>query len=302
MTWHTPLVTSGAELELRELIFDQLGRDVAEKGSLTRSELSAFSVGGTTYRLIDQNKGIWNPQALQATLSIVSKPDSPYSDEEVGESLYSYAYRDGSINGDNRKLRRAYELGLPIILLRWIDKGVYVPVFPVYVVKDDISHRKFILAVDETLRSVADPTHLDKIERAYARRLTKQRLHQPVFRGRVLRAYDNKCSVCGVGHAQLLDAAHIIGDSKDDGAPEVTNGLSLCKIHHAAFDANLLGISPQYKVRISEKLMRDPDKGPMLIYGLQAMDGKTLTLPRRRLDHPSKERLAERFADYLAAG
>lgn len=284
------------------MIFDQLRREVAEKGSLTRSELSAFTVGDTTHRLIDQNKGIWNPRALQATLSIVSKPGSPYSDEEIGESLYAYAYRDGSINGDNTKLRRAYELQLPIILLRWIRDGAYVPVFPVYVTRDDPGRRRFILALDETLRSVSDPLHLDPIERAYARRLTKQRLHQPEFRGRVLLAYDNRCSVCSIGHAQLLDAAHIISDSKEHGSPDVTNGLCLCKIHHAAFDANLLGISPQYEVHISDKLMQDPNDGLMLIHGLQSMDGTELTLPHRRGDRPSKERLAERFADYIAAG
>ncbi|WP_280395950.1 HNH endonuclease [Nocardia brasiliensis] len=293
-------MTYGAELELRLMIIDHLKRAVEEKGALTRSELSAFPVGGTTHRLIDQNKGIWNPRALQATLSIVSKPDSPYSDEEVGDSLYAYAYRDGSVNGDNTKLRRAYELGLPIILLRWIQDGTYVPVLPVYVVRDDISQRKFILALDTTLRAVNDPQHLDPIERAYAKRLTNQRLHQPEFRGRVLLAYERRCTVCGIGHVQLLDAAHIIADSEDRGYPEVTNGLSLCKMHHAAFDSHLLGISPDYEIHVSNRLMKDKSDGTMLKYGLQAMHGNYLMLPRRVADHPCKERLNERFIHYKA--
>ncbi|MBF6544719.1 HNH endonuclease [Nocardia brasiliensis] len=299
--WHTPRVTYGAELELRLMIIDHVKQAVAEKGALTRSELAAFPIGDTTHRLIDQNKGIWNPRALQATLSIVSKPDSPYSDEVVGDSLFAYAYRDGSVNGDNAKLRRACELELPIIFLRWIRDGTYVPVLPVYVVEDDIDHRRFILALDETLRTVGDPQHLDPIERVYARRITYQRLHQPEFRGRVLLAYDRRCAVCNLGHAQLLDAAHIISDSKDHGYPEVTNGLCLCKIHHAAFDANLLGISPEYKIHISEKLKHDSSGGPLLVHGLQAMDGEELRLPSRRIDRPDNERLAERFADYQAA-
>jgi predicted restriction endonuclease len=52
---------------------------------------------------------------------------------------------------------------------------------------------------------------------------------------------EQKCAVCSLRHGELLDAAHIIGDGKPDGIPIVPNGLSLCKIHHAAYDTNLLG-------------------------------------------------------------
>ncbi|MGV9724079.1 HNH endonuclease [Nocardia beijingensis] len=295
---------SEVERELRQMIFDHLARRVQEQGSLTREELTEFEVGAQTYRLIDRNKGIWNPSQFAATLSILSKPDSPYDDEVVGDSLYAYAYRDGNIRGDNTKLRRAYELALPIILLRWIKIGSairYVPVFPVYVVADDQPSKRFILALDESLREVSDPLHLKPIERAYVQRVTKQRLHQPEFRGRVLLAYDNRCAMCKVRHAQLLDAAHIIGDGKEHGTADVDNGLSLCKIHHAAYDSNLIGISPAYEIQVGAQLMRDPDKGPMLRYGLQAMDGQSLALPQRRKDWPSAERLEERFAEFKEA-
>ncbi|MEW1737321.1 HNH endonuclease [Nocardia beijingensis] len=295
---------SEVERELRQMIFDHLARRVQEQGSLTREELTEFEVGTQTYRLIDRNKGIWNPSQFAATLSILSKPDSPYDDEVVGDSLYAYAYRDGNIRGDNTKLRRAYELALPIILLRWIKIGSairYVPVFPVYVVADDQPSKRFILALDESLREVSDPLHLKPIERAYVQRVTKQRLHQPEFRGRVLLAYDNRCAMCKVRHAQLLDAAHIIEDGKEHGTADVDNGLSLCKIHHAAYDSNLIGISPAYEIHVGAQLMRDPDKGPMLRYGLQAMDGQSLALPQRRKDWPSAERLEERFAEFKEA-
>jgi putative restriction endonuclease len=114
-------------------------------------------------------------------------------------------------------------------------------------------------------------------------------------------AYEQKCTVCALKHGRLLDAAHIISDDKLHGIPVVENGLSMCKIHHAAYDANLLGISPDYSVRINGDLMSETD-GPMLLHGLQEMDGRQLSLPRRRVDHPSKDRLAERFDDFLTAG
>jgi putative restriction endonuclease len=99
----------------------------------------------------------------------------------------------------------------------------------------------------------------------------------------------------------LLDAAHIIGDDKPHGDPIVENGLSMCKIHHAAYDSDLLSISADYEVHINSALMQEID-GPMLQHGLQEMDGRGLLLPKRPSDRPSKDRLSERFSEFLAAG
>jgi putative restriction endonuclease len=292
---------SEVELHLRQLIFKRLAEIVADHGVVTRPELETLQVGDETRRIIDRNRGIWNPQSMLATLSVISNPAGPYADADVGDSLFAYDYRAGSTDGDNKKMRRAYELGLPIVLLRTIRAGVFVPVFPVYVVQDDFDNRQFVLALDESLRFVADPLHLKPIEREYAIRAIKQRLHQPEFRGRIMLAYNESCTICTLKHGRLLDAAHIIGDDKPHGVPVVDNGLSMCKIHHAAYDANLLGISPDYIVRINGDLMDEID-GPMLRHGLQEMDGRAINLPKRRADHPSRDRLAERFNEFKTAG
>jgi putative restriction endonuclease len=293
-------VDSEVELHLRELIFERLAETVAEHGVITRVELESLQVGNETRRIVDRSRGIWNPRDMLATLSVISNPSGPYADMHVGESLFAYDYRAGSIDGDNKKMRRAYELKLPIILLRTIQPGVFVPVFPVYVVADDTANRQFVLALDESLRWVSDPLHLKPIEREYAERAIKQRLHQPEFRGRIMLAYNQSCTVCELKHGKLLDAAHIIGDDKKHGLPVVENGLSMCKIHHSAYDANLLGISPDGAVRINTELMDEVD-GPMLQHGLQEMDGRHITLPKRHADQPSKDRLAERFEEFLTA-
>ncbi|OBH59670.1 restriction endonuclease [Mycobacterium mantenii] len=291
---------SEVELHLRRLIFDKLSELVAENGVVSRSQLESFQVGDETHRLIDQSRGIRNPRNMLATLSVVSSPDGPYSDTQVGNGLLAYDYRKGSTDGDNRKLRRAAALGLPIILLRKIQASVYVPVFPAYVIKDDATNRQFLIAFDESFQSVADPLDLKPIEREYAERTIRQRLHQPEFRGRIMLAYEQQCTVCKLRHGKLLDAAHIVGDDKSHGLPLVENGLSLCKIHHAAYDTNLLGISPDYTVQINSGLMEEVD-GPMLLHGLQEMHQRRIALPKRRVDRPSKDRLAERFDEFLAA-
>ncbi|WP_370614436.1 HNH endonuclease [Mumia qirimensis] len=292
---------SVGEEQLRQLIMHALAEATAENGFVTRAQLSALEVGGRPRRLIDQSRGIWNPRDMAATLSVVSSPDGPYDDQHVGDSLFRYDYRAGSIQGDNTKLRRAHELQLPIILLRKIAAGQFVPVFPVYVVADDQASKQFVLALDESLRFLKDPLHLSPDERRYAERVVKQRLHQPEFRGRIVRAYATQCAVCRLRHGRLLDAAHITEDGDDAGLPIVTNGLSLCKIHHAAYDANLLGISPDYVVHIDRDLLEERD-GPMLKHGLQEMDRTPLQLPERRTEKPDRDRLARRFAGFGAAG
>lgn len=292
---------SEVELQLRRMLFEHLEAIADERGVVTRADLESISVRGTVYKAVDRSSGIWNPHAFMATLSAISDPKSEYDDADMGDSLFSYAYEKTGLDGKNVKMRRALELQLPIILLRKVNTSAFVPVFPVYVVADDKPSRRFILALDESLRFVADPLHLKPVERKYAERAVKARLHQPEFRGRILIAYQQRCTVCTLRHGKLLDAAHIVGDNKPHGLPVVQNGLSLCKIHHAAYDANLLGISPDYVVSINRELMEETD-GPMLQHGLQEMDGRPLTLPPRRTDRPSKDRLAERFEEYRAAG
>lgn len=272
----------------------------SELGTVTREQLSSIDLGFEKRRLIDQSRGIWNPRDLQATLSVLSTPSGPYDDEALDGSVFRYDYRAGSTDGDNRKLRRAWELGLPIILLRKVGPSAFLPLFPVYVIADKFEERHFLLGLDESLRSLSDPANPTPIERRYIKRLTRQRLHQPEFRARVLLAYNTSCAVCQLKHGRLLDAAHIIGDSDDDGDPVVTNGLTLCKIHHTSYDTNMMGISPDYTIHVNRDLLDEVD-GPMLKHGIQEMNQRPLTLPQRRTDHPDRERLASRFESFLAS-
>jgi putative restriction endonuclease len=275
----------------------ELAAMTARQGYVTREQLSAANVGGVQRRLIDTSKGIWNPRDLQATLSVVSSPDGPYDDRELDGALFRYDYRAGSLQGDNAKLRRAMDLGLPIILLRKIETGIYVPIFPVFVAQDDQERRQFILTLDSQvpiLRAV-------DASRSYMERLVRQRLHQAEFRGRVMQAYNTQCAVCNLRLGRLLEAAHIIGDKEDGGDPVVTNGLSLCNIHHAAYDADLMGITPGYVIEINYELLEIAD-GPMLKHGLQEMHRRDLTVPQRPRNRPDPIRLEQRYEKFKQAG
>lgn len=256
-------VVSPAELiretQLRERAMEYV-RGCAERsgGVISRAQLEAFEFEGAPLKLIDRNSGIRNPAGLVATISILSKQSGPYDDHETTDGVLRYAYQVeyGNRTAVNAKLRAAGELALPVLLLRWIADGVYVPVCPVYVVDDHPDRRFFDIALDESLRLMATGTDaMDANQRRYAERLAKLGLHQPVFRARVLRAYERACAICRLRHAELLDAAHILENGHPRGLPVVPNGLSLCKIHHAAFDltsVNLVRSSDDQGEGVSE--------------------------------------------------
>jgi putative restriction endonuclease len=179
----------------------------------------------------------------------------------------------------------------------------YKPVYPCFVMEDDpaggwvvVSPGRMIGPLDEQEPLVLD----DPLERRYAFRETRIRVHQARFRGRVIPAYRNLCAICRLKEPRLLDAAHIVGDLELHGEPIVANGVSLCSIHHRAFDENLVGISPDYDVHVSRQL-REEEDGPMLEV-LKGFHGRAIEFPRRPDWRPSRDLLAERFEHFLAAG
>jgi putative restriction endonuclease len=49
----------------------------------------------------------------------------------------------------------------------------------------------------------------------------------------------------------LLDAAHIVADAQ----PVIAHGIALSKINHVAFDNHVIGIDPDGRVHVSERLL-----------------------------------------------
>jgi putative restriction endonuclease len=114
----------------------------------------------------------------------------------------------------------------------------------------------------------------------------------------VLAAYGGRCAISHLPEPRLLDAAHIVMDADEQlGQPIISNGLPLTKIHHAAFDANLIGIDPDFRIHVSDWLL-DIHDGPFLEQGLKTIAGSLIQLPRRKEDHPDRDRLALRFEQF----
>ena len=239
-------------------------------------------------------------------LSITSISNGPYSDLYTKEGFLKYKYRGKDPNHpDNQGLRRLISLEEPLIFFHSIIKGKYLATWPVFIIYDNKQELVFTVAVDD-IKSVKNKHEqmnedVTYYRRSYLTSTIQTRVHQRSFRERVLLAYQNQCTLCNLKHAELLDAAHIIADSEDIGDPIIPNGLALCKIHHAAFDNNFIGINPDYTIKIRTDLLIETD-GPMLRYGIQSLNNAKLILPPHKIHWPDKERLERRYLDFLKTG
>jgi len=275
----------------------QYGDELPYRGALDHG----FSVGDRHVAFFTPMRGIYRAavQRGPAALSISTSFKSPYNDQQT-EDGFLYAYQAGPIdNSDNRALRAAHQLQVPIAYF-WggVRPGWYRPLYPWFVDQDLPTERRVLVSPSVEAGEIAVPL-ANPIQRRYAVREAKVRLHQGRFRGAVLLAYQDRCAICRLKEIRLLDAAHIMGDPEPTGTPEISNGLSLCSIHHRAFDHDLVGVAPDYQVHVSRRLLEEED-GPMLDV-LKTSQGAMIDLPSRRAWHPDRDRLAARFVRFNAA-
>jgi len=296
------------ELAIRHAAFAWLDRQRATgKETFSQEDTSGLDLAGETVRLMPTQQGIWKPGQLSAALSIrtVYRPDGadrPYDDAVGLDGLHRYKMR-GADPGhfENRALREAMQERLPLIWWLGVPGGGYSALYPIYLVGEERSELQFVVDIDAVPQpDVAWPSVDLELDPAYRQQLAKIRLHQRPFRAAVLRAYRTSCAVCSFRHGDLLDAAHIQEDTAG-GRPVVTNGLSLCKMHHAAYDRRILGITPDYQIRVNEAVLAEVD-GPMLRHGIQEFHQKGLmVLPDRRSERPDRTLLEQRFQAFLDA-
>jgi putative restriction endonuclease len=252
-------------------------------------------------------QGIFKPALLPSIpISIATAPpdprkEAPYEDD-FGYGRLTYRYRGTDTDHhENIGLRGAMALQKPLIYFHGIVPGRYLAIWPAFVTGDNRRDLAFEVAFEP-----GDATKLaglaveEDAQRSYAFHLVRQRLHQAGFRERVLAAYHRTCSLCQLRHEELLDAAHIIPDGHARGDPVIPNGLALCKLHHAAFDNNIIGIRPDLIVEVRQDILREVD-GPMLLHGLQGLHGSIVTVPREARLRPGPDRLEERYERFRQA-
>ena len=305
-------MTDDLDTPMRIAAFEHVGRLGEVHDHLTADELkSGFVFEGERIPLVNPRRGIFKPRQMRYLLSIKTVFPRPgarvwYDDQRDvhrqifgGDETVDYAFmRQDPEAADNRWLREAFENKIPVIYFLGIAPGRYQAVLPAFISVWDADALKARVAFGMPEQDAFAPPE-NALERRYALRAVQQRLHQASFREAVIAAYDGRCALSGLPEQRLLDAAHIISDKNERlGQPIVPNGLPLSKIHHAAFDAHLIGIDPDYRLHVSDRLL-DQNDGPML-EALKQIDGEALHLPNRAKDRPDRDRLAIRFERFKA--
>jgi putative restriction endonuclease len=303
---------------IRTAAFAALDQLMIGRTVLPWSEIEkGFEASGFGYRLrfSTREKGIFKPKEMSSVLSVRTVMPREgrkvwYKDQDEGrDALYAgdssvrYSFRgEDPASSDNLLLRQAAESQTPLIYFLAVAPAVYMPLYPAFVV--DWHPEKL-----EASLVFAPATPAGKIitlpkttvERRYRLTEVKQRVHQAEFREAILDAYGSRCVITGLPVRDLLDASHIMPDADEDwGQPEIPNGLPLSKIHHAAYDANLIGIDADSVVHVSKKLL-DGCVDPDLSKAVAAMDGIRIRPPRLYEDRPDRNRLAMRFDKYVVA-
>ncbi len=301
------------DAQIRLAAFSFLDRYTLAHGELVpRSVLaSGFVFDGERVALVGP-QGIFKPAQIRTgipltitTAAVIPGRERPYDDQVTEDGLLRYRYRGSDpLHHENVGLRRAMAGQVPLVYLHCITPGTYLPQWPVYVVADDPAGMAVTVAVDDprALRPDLSVEVADEARRRYVTRLALHRLHQVAFRQRVLVAYQQSCALCRLRHPELLDAAHILPDGHPLGEPVVPNGLALCKLHHAAFDRNILGVRPDLVIEVRRDILQEVD-GPMLRHGLQDLNGsRLLVLPRQAIQQPSRDNLEARYELFRQAG
>ena len=305
--------TDAIDDKMRMTAFEQVQRLYDLHESLTTNDLKAgFNYEGNRIPLVNPQRGIFKPKKMRYLLSIRTVFPAPgkkvwYDDQREihrriieSEDTLDYAFMGQDPNAaDNQWLLEASKNQVPVIYFLGIAPGRYQAIIPAFISDWDPNAliARVVFGVPNQ-DNISIPQSIQ--ERRYALRVVKQRLHQSSFREAVIAAYNGRCAVSGLPERRLLDAAHIISDKNElMGQPVITNGLPLSKIHHSAFDSNLIGINPDYRLHVSERLLSQND-GPMLEYFKQ-LNGNKLRLPTRLIDYPDRERLAVRFEEFRAS-
>lgn len=127
--------------------------------------------------------------------------------------------------------------------------------------------------------------------------LVRQRIGQDFFRRSVLSAYHDHCCVSGVGNSELIEACHIVDWSDDTtNRTNPSNGLCLNAFFHKAYDALLMGITPDGIVKFSDQMMAETTDEEFRAY-LQQLQGAKIRAPDKFT--PSPDLLDRKYQLFL---
>lgn len=278
------------------------------------ADASWAEIRGHEPLLVTTAKGIFKPAGFEHALSIRQTLKSTYGDSDPvrrtnGTWLYAYHTEESGEAAQrlftNRSLERCLHDGVPIGVLRQIreDPSEYrvLGLALVAALEGDFFYLEgfspegeardggggatieFALASAQNSaleQGAFDPASLyDARERIMASIV--RRRGQPVFRQRLLEAYDGICAMTGCTARPALEAAYIV-PYQGPLTNQVTNGLLLRADVHTLFDLALITVDEKLTVVVTSELAGTE---------YNQLAGRRLHLPRNPTLWPSSHAL-----------
>lgn len=214
------------------------------------------------------------------------------SKDNFFNSIQNYIDRNSQNFGGKNLNAATYEIGC-IILKNcqfWNEYDYKNPtdydvLFPSQIVKF-----KYFDIYDPFIKSFNEVNDFEIISepRNDKRYLIQSRNGQSIFKGRILKAYNNKCCITGESIPELLEAAHI-QEYRNSSSNHTQNGLLLRIDIHRLFDNNLIFIDRDYTIHISSQIENEY---------YRKYHGKIISIPTLEIDYPSKEALELRRNEF----
>lgn len=165
-----------------------------------------------------------------------------------------------------------------------------------------LKHKSFEQSVEEEIDIKYLPQGKERVQ------AVKRRINQDFFRKAVLSSYENCCCISGICNSKLVEASHIVDWSIDENnRTNPQNGLCLNPFFHKAYDDNLIGISPDFEIIISDRLFDSELRISNKLNSLESFEvtkkyimsfhHQRIIMPRRFL--PDRNFLAEHYEGFI---
>lgn len=145
-----------------------------------------------------------------------------------------------------------------------------------------IDDSREITSIENILIETAETKDFSLLEQ-----VTDEKKRGRAFSRTIMQLYDYTCAACHyriitANGESCVDAAHIFpfSESKDD---SIGNGISLCKLHHWAFDRGLFSINDNYKMLIASSFSESGNE----YFSLHTLQSKPVFLPKDKPFRPS---------------
>lgn len=252
----------------------------------------------TPYSKINKN----NPLVIKLSEFLDRTPGS------VSRKLGNFASFDDKVKASGRKgLNNVGKLDR-VIWSRFVKDNINFDIQGLYLSIVNLGNEcnidiSFLIDENQLTSSIDhDPTIVDcNSQKTETLVLVRQRQLQGYFRKAVLANYETQCLLSGCRVPALLDAAHILPWNEHlDLRLRLDNSLLLDKFMHTAYDKNLISITPDSKVVLSNHFRQNLGlKNEKFRHYVLGLEGLHLNFSRLRVK-PNKEFLYIRHQEFVA--